>query len=87
MVEYQDLFDAALGPACPSQLAAPVLHRCLGHAALQPHIWGGKGVGSQGDGTAQLLCRSAEDQAEVLRIVTEDLAMVPMALTLEGPKP
>jgi hypothetical protein len=33
-----------------------------------PHIWGGKGVGSQGDGTAQILARSADDQQAVIEI-------------------
>ena len=48
-------------------------------------ILGGKGVGSQGDGTAQLLCASREAQAEAVRIVREELRMVPMALSLTGP--
>jgi len=41
-------------------------------------------MGSQGDGTAQLLCTSAAAQAEVSRIVEEELGMVPFALTLSG---
>ena len=36
-------------------------------------IWGGKGVGSQGDGTAQFVARSAEDQRAAIRPVVEDL--------------
>lgn len=31
----------------------------LAHPSLQPHVFGGKGVGSQGDGTVQFLCRCA----------------------------
>jgi hypothetical protein len=34
---------------------APVLHQVLNYEPLKPHIWGGKGVGSQGDGTAQFM--------------------------------
>ena len=39
----------------------------LAHPALQPYIWGGKGIGSQGDGTAQLLCKDELAQARVRR--------------------
>ncbi|MBN2472445.1 MAG: GHMP kinase, partial [Anaerolineae bacterium] len=58
MVEAQANFDRYAAPACPEQLTAPVLHSVLNYEPLQPYIWGGKGVGSQGDGTAQLLARS-----------------------------
>jgi galactokinase len=55
MIEAQDCFDRYAEPACPAELSAPLLHRVLSYDKLQPHIWGGKGVGSQGDGSAQLL--------------------------------
>jgi len=32
---------------------------------IQSLIWGGKGVGSQGDGTAQLLCKGEAEQRQV----------------------
>jgi UTP-glucose-1-phosphate uridylyltransferase len=54
----------------------------LGLAALRPHIWGGKGVGSQGDGTAQLLARSATDQQAAIEIIQRDLGLPCLALTL-----
>ncbi len=71
MVEAQQLFDEHLGPACPSQLTSPVLHRVLSHEPIQPHIYGGKGVGSQGDGTAQFVARSAADRDAAMRIITD----------------
>jgi galactokinase len=49
---------------------------------LKPHIWGGKGVGSQGDGTAQLIARSSADQQAVVEIVERDLGMHCLTLTL-----
>ena len=58
--EIQKEFDAHAMPACPSQLTSPLLHALLRHEPLQPLIFGGKGVGSQGDGSAQLLCSSEE---------------------------
>ena len=47
MSEAQRLFTARAAPLCPSQLTSPVLHRVLAHPPIQPHIYGGKGVGSQ----------------------------------------
>ena len=75
MTEAQQEFDKHLGPACPSQLTAPVLHKLLNYAPIQSLILGGKGVGSQGDGTAQLLTRNAEDQKKVIDIIEDKLNM------------
>jgi UTP-glucose-1-phosphate uridylyltransferase/mevalonate kinase len=82
MAEAQALFDRYAAPACPEELTAPVLHRVLSYAPLQPHILGGKGVGSQGDGTAQFIARSAADQQEVMEILRRDLGMNCLPLTL-----
>lgn len=62
MTEAQSLFDRYAIPACPSELRAPVLHRVLKYAPIQSYIYGGKGIGSQGDGTCQLLCKSVQAQ-------------------------
>jgi UTP-glucose-1-phosphate uridylyltransferase/mevalonate kinase len=82
MTEAQHLFDRYAMPACPEELTAPILHRVLNHAPLQPHIWGGKGVGSQGDGSAQLLARSEADQQAAITIIQRDLGMPCLQLTL-----
>lgn len=82
MTEAQAEFDRYAAPACPEELTAPVLHRVLAHEALKPHIWGGKGVGSQGDGSAQLVARSAEDQRAVMEILRRDFGMTCLPLTL-----
>lgn len=82
MTEAQALFDEHVMPACPSQLTAPVLHRALTHPALQPYIYGGKGVGSQGDGSAQFMARDAESQDKVIEILEADLGMKCLKLTL-----
>ncbi len=87
MVEAQEHFDRYATPACPEELTAPVLHFVLSYAPLKPHIWGGKGVGSQGDGTAQFIARSARDQEIVVDIIERDLGMECLKLTLSaGPK-
>jgi UTP-glucose-1-phosphate uridylyltransferase/mevalonate kinase len=84
MQEAQSFFDRYATPACPEDLAAPVLHRVLNYGPLRPHIWGGKGVGSQGDGTAQFLARSEKDQQAVIEIIRRDLGMPSLTLTLRA---
>jgi len=83
MVEAQAFFDRYATPACPEELIAPVLHRVLEYEPLKPHIWGGKGVGSQGDGTAQFIARSQADQRAVIEILTRDLRLPALELTLK----
>jgi UTP-glucose-1-phosphate uridylyltransferase/mevalonate kinase len=82
MVEAQGFFDRYATPACPEELTAPVLHRVLNHEPLKPHIWGGKGVGSQGDGTAQFIARSRADQQAVIEILERDLGVECLELTI-----
>jgi galactokinase len=87
MRQSQEAWDRLGTPACPSQLTAPLLHRVLTHAPLQPHIYGGKGVGSQGDGTCQLLVRGGEaGVAAVQKIIEEDFGMSSLSLKLEPNK-
>jgi UTP-glucose-1-phosphate uridylyltransferase/mevalonate kinase len=87
MTEAQELFDRLARPACPEQLDSPVLHRVLEHQAIRPHVFGGKGVGSQGDGSAQFVARSAEDQRKAVEILEGDLDVKCLTLTLgSGPK-
>jgi len=64
----QTEFDKHLIPACPSQLTAPVLHQIINYDPIQPYILGGKGVGSQGDGTVQFIVKNEESQQQVMEI-------------------
>jgi UTP-glucose-1-phosphate uridylyltransferase/mevalonate kinase len=84
MKEAQAQFDKHLQPACPSQLTSPVLHRVLSYAPVQSHVLGGKGVGSQGDGTAQFIVASEESQERVIEIIERDLRMPCLRLTLHA---
>jgi UTP-glucose-1-phosphate uridylyltransferase/mevalonate kinase len=84
LIEAQAYFDRYAMPACPEELTAPILHRVLNYEPLKPHICGGKGVGSQGDGTAQFLARSDADQQAVIDILERDLGMACLKLTLSG---
>ncbi len=84
MTEAQALFDAHVQPACPTQLASPVLHRVLAYPPIQPLIYGGKGVGSQGDGTAQFIARDAAAQAEIIRLLQGNLGLPCLDLVLRS---
>ena len=75
MTEAQSLFDKYAAPACPEELTAPELHRLLMYEPLKPYIWGCKGVGSQGDGTAQFIARSPNDQQTLVEIIERDLGI------------
>ena len=87
MTEAQAAFDRYARPACPEELDAPRLHRVLGHPAVAPHVWGGKGVGSQGDGTAQFVARSVADQRAAMEVLERDLGVACLSLTLStGPR-
>ncbi len=80
--EAQAAFDRHLIPACPSQLTAPVLHEVLNHEALEPYVYGGKGVGSQGDGSAQFVARDEESQRKVVEILEKDFDMPCLKLVI-----
>jgi UTP-glucose-1-phosphate uridylyltransferase/mevalonate kinase len=82
MSEAQGQFDRYAAPLCPEELGAPALHRVLAHKALQPHVHGGKGVGSQGDGSAQFVARSAADQKAAVELLERDLGVSCLTLTL-----
>jgi UTP-glucose-1-phosphate uridylyltransferase/mevalonate kinase len=84
MTQAQQDFDRDAIPLCPQELVAPVLHKVLNHPPIQGLIWGGKGVGSQGDGSAQLLARSKADQDVVIRILENDLGLTCIPLNLQS---
>lgn len=83
MTEAQQAFDKYLQPACPSQLTAPVLHKVLNHESLKPYIYGGKGVGSQGDGSAQFIVKDEASQQALIQIVAKKLGLTGLKLTIK----
>ncbi len=87
MVEAQEQFNTYAIPACPEELTAPALNALLHYPPIQPFICGGKGVGSQGDGTAQFIMRTPEEQRTVIEIIERDLHLPCLELTIKpGPK-
>ena len=84
MNEAQAQFDKHLQPACPSQLTAPVLHKVLSHKPLRPYIYGGKGVGSQGDGSVQFIARDEVSQEKAIEILESDFSLSCLKLVLRS---
>lgn len=78
----QAIFDRDVAPACPRELTAPRLHALLRDDLVRAHTWGGKGVGSQGDGAAQLVCRDAEAQETLVRQLPARAEVECLPLTL-----
>lgn len=68
MSRAQALFDRAVAPES-EELRSPRLHAVLAHPATRALAWGGKGVGSQGDGAAQLVCRGLGERDELARTI------------------
>jgi len=81
MNEAQALFDECVAPAS-AELRAPRLHELLDHPAVAELAWGGKGVGSQGDGCAQLVAHGPDEQQRLARILERELGVqcLPLAL-------
>jgi len=83
MVEAQDLFDKKVAPKSPQELAAPVLHSVLSDERVIALTYGRKGVGSQGDGTVQLLARSEDAQNDLIHYLETERKMTCYKLTLQ----
>ena len=83
MVEAQHRFDRDVAPACP-ELRAPRLHELLEHSAVTTLGHGAKGVGSQGDGCAQILTRGPDAREELKAKLEADLAVRCFPLTVAG---
>jgi UTP-glucose-1-phosphate uridylyltransferase/mevalonate kinase len=64
MTEAEELFDKKVAPMS-SALWSPKLHSVLQDPNILPLVWGGKGVGSHGDGSVQFLARSEEAQQQL----------------------
>ncbi len=71
MNKSQRLFDSHVAAACPSELLAPKLHEVLEDDMVQQYIFGGKGVGSQGDGCVQFVTRNKKDRNQ-LKVYLKD---------------
>jgi galactokinase len=82
MTEAQAVFDAKIAPACPEELRAPRLHEVLAHPAALELAFGGKGVGSQGDGCAQLVARGGAERDALAARLSAELGVACFSVTL-----
>ena len=81
MTEAQARFDELVSPACP-ELRAPRLHEVLASAAVRELTFGGKGVGSQGDGCAQVVARGPGERDRLVRQLEAEFHVSSLPLTL-----
>ncbi len=65
MTEAEELFDRQIAPMSPA-LWSPKLHHFLNDPEVKRLTYGGKGVGSHGDGSVQFLARDAESQTRLV---------------------
>ncbi|MBR4759014.1 MAG: hypothetical protein IK078_02560 [Lachnospiraceae bacterium] len=82
MTQAQALFDEKVAPMSPQQLSSPVLHETLADPIIQSLTYGGKGVGSQGDGCVQFLAKDEESQQALHDYLQNEKKMKPYKLTL-----
>lgn len=80
MTETEEMFDRYVTPMS-SALEAPKLKQVLHDAQIQPLVYGGKGVGSHGDGSVQFLARNAEAQQQLVEYLNAQ-GLKAYALTL-----
>ena len=65
MTESEEMFDKFIAPMSPA-LWAPKLHEVLNDPKILPLVYGGKGVGSHGDGSVQFLACNEEAQHQLV---------------------
>ena len=82
MTKAQADFDKYITPMCPSQLSSPKLHEILADERIKELSYGGKGVGSHGDGSVQFLAKSKECQTEMVEYL-KSLGLHAYGLTIE----
>ena len=81
MTEAEAVFDEMVAPMSPA-LWSPKLHSVLQDPVIQPLVWGGKGVGSHGDGSVQFLARNEEAQHQLVDYLNRN-GMKAYTLTLK----
>ena len=65
MVETEEIFNRQVAPLSKA-LQAPKLHETLHDPHILPLVYGGKGVGSHGDGSVQFLARDEQSQIQLV---------------------
>jgi len=82
MTEAERVFDEQVAPMCPSELLSPKLKAVLADSHIHTLTYGGKGVGSHGDGSVQFLAKDAECQQQLVDYLQQH-AMPAYSLTIQ----
>ena len=81
MSEAQQLFDKNVAPMCPEELTSPKLHATLNDSNVIDLTYGGKGVGSQGDGSIQFIAKNQECQVKLIQYLkSQGMKAYPLTL-------
>lgn len=83
MNRAQTIFDTMVAPACPTELTSPKLHKIMNDPIVTSLALGAKGVGSQGDGTVQMICKSEADQQELVNYINNTLGLDAYPFTIK----
>ncbi len=86
MTRAQQEFDDYLSPACPEELTATKLHAVLADSTVRELTYGGKGVGSQGDGCVQFVARSTEHRDMLVDYLEKQYGLECFRLDLNPPQ-
>ncbi len=86
MTRAQNEFDRHLQPSCPEELTAPKLHAVLNDPRVRELAYGGKGIGSQGDGSVQLVAKSEAERNELAAYLRNQLGLDCFTLNLRPSK-
>ncbi|MDR1687372.1 MAG: hypothetical protein LBS21_02015 [Clostridiales bacterium] len=82
MTGAQEIFDTKVAPASPEELKAPKLHSVLNDETVKELTFGGKGVGSQGDGSVQFLAKDTETQQKLVSYL-ENMGLIAYPFTIK----
>lgn len=83
MTKAQRLFDKYVAPMSPKELEAPKLHELLKDDYVKSISLGGKGVGSQGDGSAQFIVENEQKQQELIDYIENELKLKAYSLKIK----
>jgi UTP-glucose-1-phosphate uridylyltransferase/mevalonate kinase len=86
MNEAQSIFDNMVIPASLQELSSPKLHSVLQDKLVKDLTWGGKGVGSQGDGTVQFIARGKQEQSALIEYLSKELMLEAYPFDIEAYK-
>lgn len=82
MTEAQQIFDEYIAPMSKRELTAPKLHEMLNDTYIKSLSYGGKGVGSQGDGSIQFLAKDETSQQKIIDYLN-NMCMPAYKLTIQ----